>query len=52
MKYVLHRLGIVFSPSLTNKGVGPFPIKSARKRFEQRIRLIEEFLRKQREDAQ
>ncbi|MDA1545835.1 hypothetical protein [Bacillus cereus group sp. TH253LC] len=49
MKYILHRLGIVFSPSLTNKGVGPFPIKSARKRFEQRIRLIEEFICKHRE---
>lgn len=52
MKYVLHRLGIVFSPSLTHKGIGPFPIKFARKRFEQRIRLIEEFICKQREDAQ
>ncbi|WP_197262944.1 hypothetical protein [Bacillus thuringiensis] len=52
MKYILHRLGFVFSPLLTQKGVGPFPIKSARKRFEQRIRLIEEFICKQREDAQ
>ncbi|WP_180237572.1 hypothetical protein [Bacillus thuringiensis] len=52
MKYVLHRLGIVFSPLLTQKGVGPFPIKSARKRFEQRIRLIEEFISRQREDVQ
>lgn len=52
MKYVLHRLGIVFSPSLTQKGVGPFPIKSAKKkRFEQRIRLIEEFISRQREDV-
>jgi hypothetical protein len=52
MKYVLHRLGIKFSPSLTYKDIGPFPIKFARKRFEQRIRLIEEFLRKQREDLE
>ncbi|HDR3899192.1 TPA: hypothetical protein QCO88_001698 [Bacillus cereus] len=52
MKYVLHRLGSVFSPSLSHKGVGPFPIKSARKRFGQRNRLIKEFIRKQREDVQ
>ncbi|UIJ64482.1 hypothetical protein LW858_15915 [Bacillus cereus] len=52
MKYVLHRLGIKFSPSLTFKGVGPFPIRFARKRFEQLERHLEEFLRKQREDVE
>ncbi|WP_193224726.1 hypothetical protein [Bacillus sp. B2-WWTP-C-10-Post-4] len=52
MKYILHRLGFVFSPLLTQKGVGPFPIKSAKRRFEQHIRLIGEFLRKQKEDVQ
>ncbi|MEK4409357.1 hypothetical protein MHB59_12235 [Bacillus sp. FSL L8-0642] len=50
MKYMLHRFGIRLSPSLSCKGVGPFPIAFARNRFKKRIKQIEEAAWKAREE--
>ncbi|MGA5663873.1 DUF6877 family protein [Bacillus bombysepticus] len=42
--------GIRISPSLSCKGVGPFPIAFARHRFKKRIKQVEDAIRKAREE--